>query len=228
MRKQSRPGVRNFTARAAGIPERTSSSTPTNATPTLLADKPAAAVGRGEALPCGDGGLKAAGQLVAAVERKALADPTARNGNLYTTDRTGRAATGRRGGRGPPLGDSHPRPPERSPMAGRIADRLLPTPIVFCQTQARPGIHLPLSSRRPHPSTMPTPPRPEPAAAGPSPQRRAAARGRKAMPAGVRDSSTCVCRFCRSGVCRPLVTTTLTRPRGCRIGRGIECDQPAL
>lgn len=50
--------------------------------PYTFADKPAKTTR--EALPCGDYGLKVAGQLVAAVERKALADLTSGvlNGNL--------------------------------------------------------------------------------------------------------------------------------------------------
>lgn len=81
-RKQSRPGVRTPTARAAGIPELHIVVDAHERYPYTFADKPAKTTR--EALPCGDYGLKVAGQLVAAVERKALADLTSGvlNGNL--------------------------------------------------------------------------------------------------------------------------------------------------
>ncbi|ETW25062.1 ERCC4 domain-containing protein [Mycobacterium gastri] len=73
-RKQSRPGVRTPTARAAGIPELHIVVDAHERYPYNFADKPARTTR--EALPCGDYGLKLAGQLVAAVERKALSDFT--------------------------------------------------------------------------------------------------------------------------------------------------------
>ncbi|VAZ94016.1 hypothetical protein LAUMK35_02493 [Mycobacterium pseudokansasii] len=71
-RKQSRPGVRTPTARAAGIPELDIIVDAHERYPYTFADKPARTTR--EALACGDYGLKVAGQLIAAVERKALSD----------------------------------------------------------------------------------------------------------------------------------------------------------
>lgn len=73
-RKQSRPGVRTPTARAAGIPELDIIVDSHERYPYTFTDKPARTTR--EALACGDYGLKVAGQLVAAVERKALSDFT--------------------------------------------------------------------------------------------------------------------------------------------------------
>lgn len=71
-RKQSRPGVRTPTARAAGIPELNIVVDAHERYAYNFADRPARTTR--EALPCGDYGLKVGGQLVAAVERKALSD----------------------------------------------------------------------------------------------------------------------------------------------------------
>ncbi|WP_204079695.1 ERCC4 domain-containing protein [Mycobacterium riyadhense] len=71
-RKQSRPGVRTPTARAAGIPELEIVVDTHERYPYNFADKPVATTR--EALPCGDYGLRVGDQLVAAVERKALSD----------------------------------------------------------------------------------------------------------------------------------------------------------
>ncbi|VBA57102.1 hypothetical protein LAUMK41_02297 [Mycobacterium attenuatum] len=73
-RKQSRPGVRTPTARAAGIPELDIIVDAHERYPYTFADKPARTTR--DALACGDYGLKIAGQLIAAVERKALSDFT--------------------------------------------------------------------------------------------------------------------------------------------------------
>lgn len=73
-RKQSRPGVRTPSARAAGVPELDIIVDAHERYPYTFSDKPARTTRA--ALPCGDYGLKVAGQLVAAVERKALSDFT--------------------------------------------------------------------------------------------------------------------------------------------------------
>lgn len=71
-RRQSRPGVRTPTARAAGIAELSIVVDAHERYPYRFSDKPAKTMR--EALPCGDYGLKVGDQLVAAVERKALSD----------------------------------------------------------------------------------------------------------------------------------------------------------
>lgn len=73
--KQSRPGVRTPTARAAGIAELAIVVDTRERYAYDFADKPVA-TSRG-ALQCGDYGLTVGGRLVAAVERKSLADLTA-------------------------------------------------------------------------------------------------------------------------------------------------------
>lgn len=70
--KQSRPGVRTPTARAAGIAELEIVVDAHERYGYDFAGKPVTTTRR--ALPCGDYGLTAAGRLVAAVERKSLAD----------------------------------------------------------------------------------------------------------------------------------------------------------
>jgi hypothetical protein len=71
-RKQSRPGVRTPTARAAGIRELAIVVDTHERYPYTFTDKPVTTTRA--ALPCGDYGLQVDGQLVAAVERKALSD----------------------------------------------------------------------------------------------------------------------------------------------------------
>lgn len=71
-RKQSRPGVRTPSARASGIPELEIVVDAHERYPYTFSDRPAKTTRA--ALPCGDYGLTVAGELVAAVERKALPD----------------------------------------------------------------------------------------------------------------------------------------------------------
>lgn len=154
-RKQSRPGVRTPTARAAGIPELHIVVDAHERYPYTFADKPAKTTR--EALPCGDYGLKVAGQLVAAVERKALADLTSGvlNGNLkyQLTELAAlpRAAVVVEDRYSEIFAHSFARPTAIADGLAELQIGFPNVPIVFCQTpQARPGIHLPLSSRRPH------------------------------------------------------------------------------
>ena len=70
--KQSRPGVRTPTARAAGIAELAIVVDAHERYGYTFADKPVATTR--QALPCGDYGVLSNGRLVAAVERKALPD----------------------------------------------------------------------------------------------------------------------------------------------------------
>jgi hypothetical protein len=71
-RKQARPGVRTPTARAAGIVELEILVDSHEQYPYRFASQQVGTVRR--ALPCGDYGVVAYGRLVAAVERKSLAD----------------------------------------------------------------------------------------------------------------------------------------------------------
>ncbi len=71
-RKQSRPGVRTPTARAAGIPELRIVVDTHERYAYGFSDKPVTTVR--QPLPCGDYGLEVAGRLVAVVERKSLSD----------------------------------------------------------------------------------------------------------------------------------------------------------
>jgi hypothetical protein len=73
-RKQSRPGVRTPSARAAGIAELEIVVDAHERYPYTFSDKPVHTTRRG--LPCGDYGIIHAGRLAAAVERKSLADLT--------------------------------------------------------------------------------------------------------------------------------------------------------
>jgi hypothetical protein len=70
--KQSRPGIRTPTARAAGIAELAIAVDVHERYPYTFADKPVATTR--QALRCGDYGLLSGGRLVAAVERKSLSD----------------------------------------------------------------------------------------------------------------------------------------------------------
>ena len=81
-RKQARPGVRTPTARAAGHAELDIVVDAHERYPYDFAGKPVRVARR--ALPCGDYGLVTAGRLIAAVERKSLADLTSSilNGTL--------------------------------------------------------------------------------------------------------------------------------------------------
>lgn len=71
-RKQSRPGVRTPTARAAGIADLPIIIDAHERYPYTFADKPVTTTR--QALPCGDYGLYAGARLIAAVERKSLSD----------------------------------------------------------------------------------------------------------------------------------------------------------
>lgn len=71
-RRQARPDVRTPTARAAGLPELTVIADARERYGYRFAGKPVTLVRR--ALPCGDYGVAVDGRLVAAVERKSLAD----------------------------------------------------------------------------------------------------------------------------------------------------------
>jgi ERCC4-type nuclease len=81
-RKQSRPGVRTPTARAAGLPSLEIVVDAHERYPYTFTDKPVSTTR--SALACGDYGLMADGRLVAAVERKTLSDLSSSvlNGNL--------------------------------------------------------------------------------------------------------------------------------------------------
>ncbi|MBS4729412.1 Lsr2 family protein [Mycobacterium sp. SM1] len=70
--KQSRPGVRTPTARAAGIAELTVVVDAHERYGYTFSGKPVATTR--QALPCGDYGLMANGRLIAVVERKSLSD----------------------------------------------------------------------------------------------------------------------------------------------------------
>lgn len=71
-RKQSRPGVRTPTARAAGIANLPIVVDAHERYPYTFADKPVTTTRK--ALPCGDYGLYTGERLAAAIERKSLAD----------------------------------------------------------------------------------------------------------------------------------------------------------
>jgi hypothetical protein len=89
-RKQARPNVRTPTARAAGIADLEIVVDTREQYPYRFATQQVSTVKR--ALPCGDYGVTAAGRLVAAVERKSLADMVSSLIPALRPRRAGRAA----------------------------------------------------------------------------------------------------------------------------------------
>lgn len=152
-RKQSRPGVRTPTARAAGIADLAVTVDAHERYPYTFADKPVTTTRK--ALPCGDYVLYIGEDLIASVERKSLPDlvSSLSKGTLkyqltelsalpraavVVEDRYSEVFTS--------PSATRPRSPTDWPRcrsASHGADRVLPDP------QTGPGVHLPLPGGRP-------------------------------------------------------------------------------